>query len=177
MTKIKLQQVTNYLDSRLSKLSTVIVLMEKVINSERFKEQVLGFAYNGENTFFYRKNIWGYYIDHVYKNSEVYEMIITAKEESGNVQNNVIDLYLELINGSDGSVIGFGRPEEKEIYTYSKMFDSMSIPELVNHYVHEWTHKIGFDHAYSRNQKRNYSVPYAVGNIAETVADGILNQH
>ncbi|MDY0905209.1 hypothetical protein [Pedobacter sp. CFBP9032] len=177
MTSIKLQQVSNYLDSRLNKLTKVIAFMEEVINSEKFKEQILGFQHNGENTFFYRKNIWGNYIDHVYKNSEVYEMVIMAKEEYGNVQNNVIDLYLELINGSDGSVIGFGRPEEKEVYTYSKMFDIMTIPELVNHYVHEWTHKIGFDHSYSRNAKRNYSVPYAVGNIAESVADGILNQH
>ncbi len=171
MIDIKLNCADNYLDARLTKLNNVIAVMKTVINSSAFATTILNFEFEGQKTFFYRKNIWGRYIDHVYNNQQVLSLILLAKEEVGNQKEGQIDLYLELIMGASGSVIGFGRPEEKEIYTYAEMFDTMTIPELVNHYVHEWAHKIGFDHAFTRNRKRNYSVPYGVGDIAEKIAE------
>ena len=33
--------------------------------------------------------------------------------------------------------------------------------------MHEWLHKIGFEHSYYNNSDRPYTVPYAIGEIVE----------
>ena len=63
-------------------------------------------------------------------------MIMAADEISANINKFSIDLYLELIDGSNKNVIGYSNTDSKEIYTYSTMFDQMGIDDLANHYVY-----------------------------------------
>lgn len=104
------------------------------MNSTEFEADVLNFTTHGIKTFFYRRSLFCRYIDQHYTNAQVYNMIIAADEETG-ANPDSIDLYLELINGADGNVAGYGNPGAKEIYTYSVMFDEMSVEELANHYT------------------------------------------
>ncbi len=96
-----------------------------------------------------------------------------AKEHVGDINSNQIDLYLNLLDENNKDVVGYGNPEEKEIYTYKNWFnDLLDEKEYAAHIIHEWTHKLGFDHAFSKYaRKREYSVPYAVGDIFKIVAD------
>jgi len=167
MLTVNLIEAKNYNGDRKELLMQSLRLMEVILNSEEFKTRVLNFKTNGKNTFYYRKTFLGKWIDKPYTNEQVYNMIMTAKEERGDGTDGVIDLYLELVNGSDGDVVGFGRPSSPHIYTYSIMFDDMSLPELARHYTHEWCHKLGFEHDHRRSRNRNNSVPYGIGNIVE----------
>jgi hypothetical protein len=173
MLTINLIEHNNYGGQRIIRLQNAMDTIGRVINSEQFKDEVLNFTTDGQVTFYYRKTVFGKEIDHPYSNQEVYEIIMAGVERYGNTTTGSMDLYLTLLNGSDGNVIGFGNPGSKEIFTYSVMFDSLTIPELVNHYSHEWCHKLGFDHSFHSNRLRNYSVPYGIGNIAEKIAENI----
>lgn len=171
MVKINLVESVGYDESRLKTLKDALDLIEKIINSEEFKNKILSFK------FYFRSGFFGYLKDTVYTNSEVYEMIMKATEAPGNIAEGSIDLYLHLIDGDNGSVIGYGNPTEKEIYTYKAMFDKMKTEALANHITHEWSHKLGFTHAHIETPligKRDKSVPYAIGNIVEELAINYL---
>jgi len=49
------------------------------------------------------------------------------------------------------------------IMTQDCHMSGMSAPELAGHWLHEYMHMLGFDHAYSDNPARISSVPYFVG--------------
>lgn len=171
MLIIDLIEARNYDDTRRVRLDSAIEVMRSVLNSNAFKDAVLNFTTKGEKTFFYRRSLFGKWIDHPYSNEEVYNMIMTAHENPRDIALGHIDLYLVLEQGGGGGVIGFGHPGEKEIHTYVESFDAMSIPELADHYTHEWTHKLGFDHAYLAHKTRDNSVPYGVGGIVKNLAE------
>jgi hypothetical protein len=171
---INLVQHTGYQDERLEKLQKALELMARVLNSEEFKEGVVNYQFKRKHTFYYRRSLFGRYIDQPYTNEQVYSMIMAAEEEVGNNQPHTIDLYLQLDEGSNGTVIGYGYPEAKEIYTYSIMFDKMTIEALASHYTHEWCHKLGFEHSFERAPNREHSVPYAVGNLISKLAKKLL---
>lgn len=51
---------------------------------------------------------------------------------------------------------------------------SGNLPALVGTLLHELCHRAGYSHSYGRTRMRNYSVPYAVGIIAEKLAFGAV---
>jgi hypothetical protein len=169
MITVNLIESNGYVDENLTKLKSALLIIERVINSDLFKQKV------SEYPFYYRKKLFGGYIDKPYSNEEVLSIIENAIEYPGSINKNGIDLYLHLIDGSNGSVIGYGIRGTKEIYTYKKMFQVMEIKEIANHIVHEWLHKLGFTHAEYTTYfgKRDKSVPYAVGNFIENLAETI----
>lgn len=166
MITVNLIESNGYSGENLIKLNSALLIIERVINSDLFKQKV------SEYPFYYRKKLFGGYIDQPYTNLEVLSIIENAIEYPGNSTKNCVDLYLNLIDGSNGSVIGYGINGQKEIYTYKKMFEVMKIEEIANHIVHEWLHKLGFTHAEYTTYfgKRDKSVPYAVGNLIENLA-------
>ncbi len=165
MIKIEIKEISGYADKNLETLNESLKLVEKVINTEAFKDKVLNFTMpNGKVTFFYRP--W----HKKYSNAEVLDLIYSASEEYDGGQKGVIDLYLHLEPGGDGSVVGYGNEGDKWINTYETPFAGMSRPEIAGHIFHEWLHKIGFVHDFYDVPKRRYSVPYAVGEIMEQLA-------
>jgi hypothetical protein len=167
MISINLVKTTNYDDARLTILKSALALIPPVLNSQNFKDAVINYKTNGQLTFSFKKNLFKDF-EH-YTNQQVYDMIMQAQEDPGNVADGSIDLYLELLPGGGGSTIGYGNPGEETIYTYQDWFDQAKPEEIVNHITHEWCHKIGFDHAaYPWQDKfRENSVPYGVGDLVE----------
>jgi hypothetical protein len=152
----------------LIKINKALLIIEKVINSSAFEEKVKTFP------FYFRNNIFTGF-DYPYSNDEVYEMIMNAIENPGNVKVGVMDLYLHLKYGANGNEMGYSCPNEKEIYTYKAMLEQKSPKEIANHITHEWTHKLGFDHSTFPSPwgKRENSVPYAIGNMIAELADEV----
>lgn len=167
MITVNLIESSGYVHENLAKLKSALLLIEKVINSDLFKQKVREFPFH------YRKKLFGGYVDKPYTGIEVVSIIENAIEYPGNINKNTIDLYLHLIDGSNGSVIGYGIDGTKEIYTYKEMFETMKTGEIANHIVHEWLHKLGFTHSEYTTYfgKRNKSVPYAVGNLIESLSE------
>jgi len=173
MITVNLVETNGYAEDQMVKIRRAIVLIERVMNSLTFKYAILNFRRNAgkKRSFSFKKDEQTRFKE--YSNEKVYSKIMEAKQQVGNVQDGSMDLYLALVPGGDGITIGYGYPQSKEIYTYSEYFNRATDASLANHLVHEWCHKIGFDHAFYtwQDKNRDFSVPYAVGNLVERLAE------
>lgn len=136
--------------SRITRLTKVV---EKIINSEKFKTRVLGSYYKGKLQFY----------DTTLNNEQVYETIRRGNElKSGN------DYRWDLSIGvkhSRCSTLGWTYPNIREFYFNSCGFDQRSDSGLAGTICHEYNHKLGFSHSVQYTKSREYSVPYAIGTI------------
>ncbi|AWI25888.1 hypothetical protein [Flavobacterium pallidum] len=166
MITVRLIESNGYDAPRLLKLHASLAIISNVMNSPAFMDAIFDARFHFRRSF----SRW---IDKPYSNETVYAMLMRATEATGNTGSYTMELHLNLIDGSNGSVKGYGIPNSPEIYTYKARFDEMTTSEMANHIVHEWTHKLGFTHAEYPMPlgKRNMSVPYFTGNIVEILAD------
>lgn len=169
MPVIKLIESTGYKEDNLTKLKESLSIIDRVINSDSFKQKVKTFPFH------YRKKLFGAYIDTPHSNLEILSLLENPGDYPGKINHNSIDLYLHLIEGADRNKVGFGFEGEKKIYTYRKMFMKLEPQQIANHLVHEWLHKLGFTHAeYTIYfDKRHHAVPYAIGGFIEALANQV----
>ena len=170
MLTVNFLKTDNYSAEQVIKLNRAKALMEQVLNSDAFHDKVINYHTGGKLTFSFKKDLFRHF--ERYTNEEVYAMIMQASEETGNVADGSIDLYLVLEPGNDGDNLGYGLPGRAEIHTYADFFNSTTDARLANHLTHEWCHKIGFSHAFLAwmDAHREDSVPYAIGNLVEELA-------
>lgn len=169
MIQIILRKSLGYEGHNLDKLEKALEIMERVVNSELFQNKILYYEFH------YRKKLFGGAIDFPYTSSQVLEIIENAVNYPGNTAPHTIDLYLELLHGKNSRLANNGQAPEKEIYIDKAQFEQMTSKQLANYLFHEWLHKLGFQHArYNLPfNKRNQSVPYAVGYFIEELADRV----
>ena len=77
-------------------------------------------------------------------------------------------LFAKRITSSD-----VARVIPNRVWTNDKFFTTNSLGKVAGNIVHEWTHKLGFEHDFNSTARRNYSVPYAVGNIIQELVDSL----
>ncbi|KAA5538687.1 hypothetical protein [Adhaeribacter rhizoryzae] len=163
--KVNIHKHVNFSEKDIEKLSSSIQVLQAVLGSSEFKEEVLKYTYNGKNGYYYRKNIKGDWIDQPYSNEEVYRIIMKGQEKLGNIHDNECDLYLEIDKDDHSTVIGYTYPGDKTIYTYRNWFRSFNAIGYASHLAHEWCHELGFSHSKKKTVRRKHSVPYAIGNM------------
>jgi hypothetical protein len=73
-----------------------------------------------------------------------------------------MDLELELYY-SWTSTVGYTTPGEMKIYLNTKFYNPFTPSEVAGNVFHEWTHKLGFEHATTYSAERDSTVPYAIG--------------
>jgi hypothetical protein len=173
MLKVNLASVEGFSPEQSQKLEIAKAKLENALNSEKFKTSVLDFTFDSEKTFYYRKNLFGRYVDKPYSNTQVYDIILNGTELPGNIALNQMDLYLVLLPSINPTVVGYGNPGSREIYTYRNWFEKFTEAEYAAHITHEWCHKLGFDHSHNHTRKRKYSVPYAIGDLVEELIEHI----
>ena len=170
MLEIKVIKTQNYSEIQLQKINNAVKKMEKVLNSKVFKYQVLAFEIDGKTGFSYKKNWFSSF--EIYTNYHVYHFIMNPKEGIAQEETNTIELYLSLDSWDVGKTKQKGLSEEQWIHTDLMFFESATESELAGHLAHEWCHKLDFCHSRYKWQdlNRNYSVPYAIGNLVETLS-------
>ena len=102
---------------------------------------------------------------------ELYQTVMRAKELNlGEAADEEVDIFVEIDRGSNRGVIGYTNPGTKWQWVYSWFFKTYGVDEVAGNLIHEWLHKIGFDHEFKRSVLRDYTFVYAVGNwIVEQV--------
>jgi hypothetical protein len=139
------------------KVQKAFEIIKKVVASKEFRDRVLNFTYLGKKQF----------IDNDGKtNAQIYQMLLDGKEDLTPEGDNQMDLELQLYY-SWRSTVGYTTPGELRIYMNTKFFDPYTPSEVAGNVFHEWTHKLGFDHASSYSVARDNSVPYAIGYMIE----------
>lgn len=148
-------ELIGFTDSQAQKYQEAISILKRVIGSEEFRHRVLSYSYNNCKQFADNKGM---------TNLEIYQSILEAAEELYPSKNNAIDLQVELYY-ADNSVIGYTDPWYTQIFVNLKFFNQYAPASVAGNLMHEWLHKLGYDHDVAKTAKRPYSVPYAVGYI------------
>lgn len=143
-------QATNYSPKQKEKLDKAQELIAKIFNSEEYKREVL------VRKFTYTE----------LSGQEVYEKLIQGAEKLRPIVDWKMDLKVEMYFKRLTKVVGYTLPGSLIVYTNSKFHDRYSVCEVASNLVHEWTHKMGFDHSSAQDK---LSVPYAHNEIIEAL--------
>ncbi|HLT23344.1 MAG TPA: hypothetical protein VKZ84_07870 [Bacteriovoracaceae bacterium] len=157
--------LTNFNASQEEKVLRAIEMIKKIIRTKEFKERVINFTYNGQKRFVDNKGL---------SNEEIYQILIDGAETLLPEIDNEMDLDLELYTSNFTSTVGYTYPNVLRIWMNTKYFNAYSIAQVAGNVFHEWTHKLGFDHASSYSKSRDSSVPYGLGYIMVDLIDAEL---
>jgi hypothetical protein len=131
-----------------------------VIGSEEFRLAVLNHTYGGRKTFVDNKGL---------TNAQIYQRILDGAETLQPAKNNAMDISVKLYY-QNSTTVGYTMTGSKTINMNTKYFNSYTSSGVSHNMMHEWLHKLGFTHAVNYSTSRNYSVPYAIGNIIGRLA-------
>ncbi len=146
------------------KFQKAIELIKEVVATEEFKARVLNHTYNGQKT----------YVDNGgFTNAQIYQKILGGAETLQNLRDNEMDMEVEIYTAST-STVGYTYPNSQRIWVNTKFFNQYDASGVARNLFHEWLHKLGFDHAATYTPARDYSVPYAIGNIIGDIGKDFL---
>lgn len=170
--KVHLDALKGFSDDDTTKIDQAAAVMEKVLNSDDFRQAVIGFTYQNKPQFSNNEiaDAGGHTIAHDMTNQQIYDTLMASRETYLNNTDLIAHLNLTLYSPpfyKKWSVVGYGYPGKPQIFMNQNYFNSYSVADVAGNIAHEWTHKLGFDHDYNRTPNRPYSVPYAIGCIVE----------
>lgn len=152
-----------------AKIMAACAHFERAFNSEEFKQFILNFSYKNTYTTgrLWNKKTHTEIVNHFEStemtNEQVYRTLMNGAETLSPEIDHEADIYLEIDRRDKHGVIGYTYPRTKWQYMYNWFFKSVTIEEIAGNLLHEYCHKLGFDHAYYNTPTRQYSVPYACG--------------
>ena len=139
------------------KVMMAIEIIKKVIRSVEFRDRVIQFSYAGKKGFVDSQGL---------SNDQIYQKLLEGSETLDPDVDHEMDLDLELYY-SRRSTVGYTYPDGLRIWMNTKFFRAYNPAEVAGNIFHEWTHKLGFEHAYRYSASRDFSVPYALGYLIE----------
>lgn len=150
----------NFNGSQQDKVSIASDLIRKVVASEEFKDAVLNHTYNGKKTFVDNGGL---------TNAQIYKKIIEGSETLTPGIDNEMDLEAEAYR-ENTMTVGYTYPSVIKIWMNTKFLNANKPYKVTTNMMHEWLHKLGFQHSASKTANRSKSVPYAVGYIVAGLA-------
>jgi hypothetical protein len=145
--------------TRATKMRRAIEVVRLVVGTEEFRKRVLDHTWNGVKT----------YVDNRgHSNLTIYNNILDGGESLQPTKNNTMDMEVELYYANN-STVGYTYPNTRRIWVNQKFFDQYNVASVANNLMHEWLHKLGYDHAQTWSTSRDFSVPYGVGRIVGQV--------
>ncbi len=154
----------NFLEDEEEKMDQAGELIRLVVGTQEFRRRILNHTFEGRKIFVDNGGL---------TNQEIYQTILDGAERLSPNRNNRIDVQVELYYGST-NVIGYTYPNSSRIWVNRKYFSIYTPAGVAQNLFHEWLHKLGFNHAATWSDSRDYSVPYAVGNIVGDIGQDFL---
>jgi hypothetical protein len=160
---VKAMDIQGFDSESMQKMEKAFEVLEKVVNSEEFKNKVLNFVNSkGENKFASNKNL---------TNEQIYSIFMDGRETLQQNTPGEMNFYLKLYYKRYSKVIGWTNGNINTININWKFFKGFAPADVAGNLAHEWTHKIGFDHA---SAAEHDSAPYAIGYIVREMAAKVL---
>lgn len=141
------------------KMKEALRLLERAVQSKTFKDLVINHTYKGQKSFYRNRGM---------SNLEIYQAVLKGAESLNPIEDRAMNLDLTLYH-SKTNTVGYTYPDTNKIWVNKKYFERYSLGEVANNAMHEWLHKIGFEHSYYKNEDRPHTVPYAIGEIIEKI--------
>lgn len=155
-------QTFGFSRSQDEKVQRAAQLIRRIVASEEFKQKVLNYTFQGKKQFNDNAGL---------SNRQIYQKILEGSEKmTGLGKNSTMDLELELYTDHESNTIGYTYPNIVRVFMNRKYFNKFRPYEVADNMMHEWLHKIGFDHEVKVTPERRHSVPYAIGYIVKAMA-------
>jgi len=193
MLKIIVQKSISFSDQQIAKLEEAKTLLEVAINSERFKEEVLKFSHGGgsystgwgpwrrwHQSPLRKYFSWNFYTtldgkdSDTLTNEEVYAFIMRGKSLYEATGNSAIEIQITMSN--QRGVLGWTYPNQLMTWVSAWFFNSSDSPDIASNLAHEAMHKLGFDHTFNWTHTRDFTIPYAVGNIVYKICRELIKK-
>jgi hypothetical protein len=161
---VKAMQIKGFEGDSLLKLKKAFEVLEKVVNSEEFKNRVINFKNNQNERSFASNN--------GLSNEQIYEIFMDGRETLQQNTPGEMNFFLSLYHRRFSKVIGWTDGSINTINVNWKFFKDFLPNEVAGNLAHEWTHKIGFDHI---SAAEHDSAPYAIGYIVREMGAKYLS--
>lgn len=165
-TKISINKLYKFRKKwKVRKAKKVVALMNKAINSDQFKQEVLAYEFTDRR---YRLSPKDEYRE-ISDNNEIFKILMKGHEQNSTEGAD----YTWKLNIKLGRLLPqVGRREGDLIITQNWFFKkSNNENRIAAHWFHEYSHVLGFGHDYEKTERRPHSVPYGLGTIIEKVLD------
>jgi hypothetical protein len=140
-------------------------LVVEVFNSYEFEKRVMDYTWDGNTDF---KNS---YVDGSFKSKkEIIRMIRSGADKYNPEADSDIDIKVTYYYNRWSSAIGYTYPNTYATWINGKYFNQFTPSSIAGNISHEYTHNLGFSHAYKNNPTRQHTVPYAIGYIVKDIA-------
>lgn len=160
---VKGMEVKGFDAASTEKVEKAFEVMEKVVNSEEFKNKVINFVNSkGKTEFASNKGL---------TNTQIYERFMEGKEDLQPNTPNEMNFFLKLYYKRWSKVIGWTNGDINTININWKFFKNFKPSDVAGNLAHEWIHKLGFGH---KNAKEHDSAPYAIGYIVRELSERVL---
>jgi hypothetical protein len=157
---VKPMEVKGFDAQSSGKVDAAFAVLEKVVNSEEFKNRVLNFVNTqGKTEFASNKGL---------TNTQIYATFMDGRETLQQNTPGEMNYYLSLYYKRYSKVIGWTNGNINTINVNWKFFKGFKPSDVAGNFAHEWTHKIGFDH---KSAAEHDSAPYAIGYIVREMAE------
>jgi hypothetical protein len=160
--RVSIGKTTGFSPLEKQKLDRAMVKLGQVLNSREFKDAVLSHRFEGKPGF----------ANDSRTPAEVYAVIRAAKETFTQVADGEVDLNVELksLSWFQRGVVGYTTPSSDTVTTNRRFYSGFDESDIAGHLGHEWLHKLGFEHDFKATARRPHSVPYALGELIESLA-------
>ncbi|MCA0154458.1 hypothetical protein [Winogradskyella vincentii] len=107
-----------------------------------------------------------------YNAEEIFELLVKGNDGLGNLNDQIIDLYLDLDPDLRGNVLGStscGRIKSGRLF-----FENNSKEKYASHLIHEYMHVLGFNHFLNKPLFRSFFLkkndpPYQIGKLTRAL--------
>jgi hypothetical protein len=147
---IRIQKLTGFSEEQRIRFERIVEKANRVASLSSFRNKVESWRFNGENAYHFTED--------------------TPAQVYAKITGKSWELEYELKKRAiPTKTIGYTLPSVTWIALYSDQYRKLSDCKVVGNIYHEYGgHKLGrYGHEQKHNSKRPYSVPYALGTIAE----------
>lgn len=146
--KIEVHERVNFTEEEVKKHKQACEDAVKVLNSKRFKERFLKEKLTSVEGL---------------TNLQIYEKLMSGVDLFNKAVDRDIDVFVEMYY-KNNRVVGYTTPSINKTYLNRKFFSGYDAADVACNMVHEYLHKVGFDH---NSASETSSVPYAIGYLLE----------
>lgn len=149
---------TNYTAKQKTNLKAAAKIIEAVMNSREYKELVLSHTNKkGAKLFDSNRGL---------SNQQIYDKLFKGAESLIPAVDYEMDLTVTMYYSWYSKVVGWTNGKIMTVHTNSKYHNKYTACSIASNLIHEWTHKMGFDHV---SASSSYSVPYAHNSILRSL--------
>lgn len=164
LVNFEIKDAVGYDEAQKKALITALNYQRQVLCSQEFKDRFLELKCTQTNGLTLQ---------------EVYDKIISGKNNLDKTEDFDLDYFLTLYDGGAKGTLGYTSMSTGRIYTNRAVFNSWvkngNFASIASHLFHEYLHSMGFIHKWDFGNKRNslvYRGGYLMRDMVQSVHDG-----